>query len=74
MPLCELQYYRNLFEAKKRRLILNGMSLNPADYKEVAFDNFDRYVEIVSRKDTFRDNFGVVYEISSSATQESANF
>lgn len=50
------------------------MILNSADNKEVEFDNFDRYVVIVSRKDTLHDNSGIAYETSSSATQESANF
>lgn len=50
------------------------MILNSADNKEVEFDNFDRYVVIVSRKDTLHDNYGIAYETSSSATQESANF
>ena len=50
------------------------MSLNSADNKEVEFDNFDRYIEIVSRKDTLHNIFGIAYETSSSATQESANF
>lgn len=50
------------------------MILNSADNKEVEFDNFDRYVVIVSRKDTLHDNSGIAYETSSNATQESANF
>ena len=50
------------------------MSLNSAGNKEVEFDNFEWYVGIVSRKDTLHNNFGIAYETSSSATQESANF
>ena len=40
----------------------------------VVFDNFDRYVEIVSGKDTLHDIVYVVDETSSSATEESIDF
>ena len=63
------------FEATKgKRLTTNGMSLNPANNIGVAFDNFDRYVETVSGKDTLHDTVGIAYETSSSATGESADF
>ena len=63
------------FEAtKEKRLIPDGMSLNPDNNIAVAFDNFDRYVEIVSGKDTLRDIVYIADETSSSAAEESIDF
>ena len=59
---------------KEKSLTPNGMSLNPANNISVALDNFDRYVETVSGKDTLRDTAGIVFETSPSATEESINF
>ena len=79
-PLWELQYHCRLeteltFEAtKEKRLTPNMMSLNPANNIGVAFDNFDKYLETVSGKDTLHDTVGIAYETSSSATGESLDF
>ena len=63
------------FEAtKEKRLTPNRMSLNPANNIGVAFDNFNKYLEKVSGKDTLHDTVGIAYETSSSATGESVDF
>ena len=49
---------------KEKRLTPNGMSLNPANNIGVALDNFDRYVETVSGKDTLHDTAGIIFETS----------
>ena len=47
------------FEAtKEKKKTLNGMSLNPANNIGLAFDNFDRYVDTVSRIDPLHDTVG----------------
>ena len=54
------------FEAtKEKRLTPNMMSLNPANKIGIAFDNFDKYVETVSGKDTSHNIVGIAYETSS---------
>ena len=50
------------------------MSLNPAKNICVVFNNFDRYVETISGKDTLHNSVGIAYETSSSATGESVDF
>ena len=48
-----------------------GMSLSPTLCTGVAFDNFDRFVETLSGKDTLHDTVGIAYQdISASATNE----
>ena len=59
---------------REKRLTPNGMSLNSANNISVAFDNFDRYVETITGKDTLRDTVGIAYETSSSATGDSVDF
>ena len=62
--------------AKEKRLTLNGMSLNPGKNISVPFDNFNRYAETVTGKDILQVSLrsGIVYEASSSVTEESADF
>ena len=62
--------------AKEKRLTLNGMSLNPAKNISAPFDNFNRYAETVTGKDILQVSLrsGIVYEASSSVTEESADF
>ena len=52
------------------------MSLNPAKNISVPFDNFNRYAETVTGKDILQASLrsGIVYEASSSVTEESADF
>ena len=50
------------------------MSLNPANKIDLAFDNFDRYIETVSGRDALHDTVGIVYENSSNVTEESVYF
>ena len=52
------------------------MSLNPAKNISVPFDNFNRYAETVTGKDILQVSLrsGIVYEASSSVTEESADF
>ena len=50
------------------------MSLNLANSIGVASDNFDRYVETVTGRDTLHDIVGIAYENSSIATEESVYF
>ena len=58
---------------KEKRLTPNVMSLNPAINIDVAFDNFDRYVETLSGKETLHDTVGIACETSSSAIGDSVN-
>ena len=52
------------------------MSLNPGKNISVPFDNFNRYAETVTGKDILQVSLrsGIVYEASSSVTEESADF
>ena len=63
------------FEATKEKILIpNGVSSNPASNIDVAFDNFDKFGETVSGKDTLHDTVGKAYENSCSATEESIHF
>ena len=50
------------------------MSFNLGSNIDVAFGKFDRYVEIVSGKDTLHNVVGIAYETSSIATEESVDY
>lgn len=53
-------------EASESRLLPSAMTTEPGLATGVAFDNFDRYVETVSGKDTLHDTVGIAYQISTS--------
>ena len=57
-------------ELEEGRVTLYGMSLNPSLCSEVAFDNFDRFVETATGKDTLHDTVGIAYQDISSNLQE----
>ena len=59
---------------KEKRLTPNEMSLNTAINIGVAFDNFDRYFETISGKDTLHNTVDIAYKTLSKATEESVNF
>ena len=65
------------FEAtKEKRLIPDGMILDQELGTGVAFVNFDRFVEILSGKDTLHDTVGIVYQTvrsNNDTRQEEAN-
>ena len=44
------------------RVTPSGMKLSPFLSPGVAFDNFDRYVETMSGKDTLHDTVGIAYQ------------
>ena len=50
------------------------MSFNLANNIDVAFGKFDRYIEIVSGKDTLHKAVGIAYETLFSATEESVDY
>ena len=53
------------FEASKEHLLTpNGMILEPNLGTGVAFDNFDRFVETLSGKNTLHDTVGIAYQLS----------
>ena len=51
------------FESAKQNLVTpNGMKLNPHCGTGVAWDNFDRFVDTVSGKETLHDTVGIAYQ------------
>ena len=75
----ELMWYKKKYQlkfkaTKEKRLTPNGMSFNLGSNIGVAFGKFDRYVEIVSGKDTLHNVVGIAYETSSIATEESVDY
>ena len=51
------------FESSKRKLVTPlGMKLNPRCGTGVAWDNFDRFVETITGKETLHDTVGITYQ------------
>ena len=49
---------------KENRLIPQQMTMDSEAGVGLAFDNFDRFVETLSGKDTLHDTVGIAYQIS----------
>ena len=51
------------FESAKRKLVTPlGMKLNPRCGTDVGWDNFDRFVETITGKETLHDTVGITYQ------------
>lgn len=57
------------FASEKRLLPYGLKDQQPQLYTHVAFDNFDRYVETSTGKDTLHDTVGIVYQNESPYTE-----
>ena len=61
----------------EERLTPHGMSLSPNSGTGIAWDNFDRYVETTSGKNTLHDTVGICYQtvplVSASENQSSTS-
>ena len=58
----ELETELTFSSLENNRTTPAGMSLSPTLCTGVAFDNFDRYVETLSGKDTLHDTVGIAYQ------------
>ena len=66
----ELETELTFSSLEEGRVTPYGMSLNPSLCSGVAFDNFDRFVETATGKDTLHDTVGIAYQDISSNLQE----
>ena len=52
------------FKSTKQNLVTPvGMKLNPCCGTSVAWDNFDRFVEKITGKETLHDTVGITYQL-----------
>ena len=66
----ELETELTFSSLEDERVTPYGMSLHPSLCSEMAFDNFDRYVETDTGKDILHDTVGIAYQDISPITQE----
>lgn len=58
----ELETEATFFSADSSSICPQGITLSPDLCMGVAFDNFDRYVETCSGKDTLHDTVGIIFQ------------
>ena len=58
----EIEYELTFSVTSETRIFPKEMVLDPGFCIGIAFDNFDRFVETLSRKDTLHDTMGIAYQ------------
>lgn len=59
----ELETELTFGESNREQIPPTGWNLKPSLSTSVAFDNIDRFVEPLSRKDTLQDTVGIAYQL-----------
>ena len=69
----ELETELNFGESNSEQIAPSGMNLKPSLATDVAFNNFDKFVEKLSGKNTLHDIVGIAYQLSTKEIENSDN-